>query len=353
MKVSTPGRICLFGEHQDYLGLPVIAMAISLRATIQGEKCHGNKITIHKPEMGETESFNLEDLSYTKPRDYFKSGLKVCQKAGLTFSRGIEAEITSNIPFKAGCSSSSAIMVSWILFLSQIADNPIEFTPIHIANLAYQAEILEFNEPGGMMDQYSTALGGLIYLESEPKIKVDSLPNLSGKIILGDSLEEKQTLDILHRCKNMRHEIIKKISLEVQKFNLHSIDIHEIDRFENFLDKTEIELLHASLQNRDFLKTALSQLQTSTVNPHFIGKLLNEHHRILRDVLQVSTPRINSMLNVALDAGALGGKINGSGGGGCMFAYATENESAIAEAIENVGGKAYIVHSDQGSIKHG
>ena len=38
MEISTPGRICLFGEHQDYLGLPVIAMAISLRANLTGEK---------------------------------------------------------------------------------------------------------------------------------------------------------------------------------------------------------------------------------------------------------------------------------------------------------------------------
>ena len=38
MEISTPGRICLFGEHQDYLGLPVIAMAISLRVRIVGKK---------------------------------------------------------------------------------------------------------------------------------------------------------------------------------------------------------------------------------------------------------------------------------------------------------------------------
>ncbi|PCH58486.1 MAG: hypothetical protein COC11_03510 [Candidatus Neomarinimicrobiota bacterium] len=30
MTIKTPSRICLFGEHQDYLGLPVIAMAESL-----------------------------------------------------------------------------------------------------------------------------------------------------------------------------------------------------------------------------------------------------------------------------------------------------------------------------------
>ena len=29
--VSTPSRLCLFGEHQDYLGLEVVAAAIDLR----------------------------------------------------------------------------------------------------------------------------------------------------------------------------------------------------------------------------------------------------------------------------------------------------------------------------------
>ncbi len=30
IRVTAPGRICLFGEHQDFLGLPVIACAIEL-----------------------------------------------------------------------------------------------------------------------------------------------------------------------------------------------------------------------------------------------------------------------------------------------------------------------------------
>ena len=33
--VSTPSRLCLFGEHQDYLGLEVIATAIGLRFCAQ------------------------------------------------------------------------------------------------------------------------------------------------------------------------------------------------------------------------------------------------------------------------------------------------------------------------------
>ncbi|HET6456856.1 MAG TPA: GHMP kinase, partial [Armatimonadota bacterium] len=54
-------------------------------------------------------------------------------------------------------------------------------------------------------------------------------------------------------------------------------------------------------------------------------------------------------LEAALGAGALGGKINGSGGGGCMFAYAPGKEDAVAEAIESAGGKAHRIKVDAGA----
>jgi galactokinase len=44
--VSTPGKICLFGEHQDYLGLPVIAVGISRSVSITGERRQDKKINI-------------------------------------------------------------------------------------------------------------------------------------------------------------------------------------------------------------------------------------------------------------------------------------------------------------------
>ena len=51
----------------------------------------------------------------------------------------------------------------------------------------------------------------------------------------------------------------------------------------------------------------------------------------------------------ALRGGALGGKIKGSGGGGCMFAYAPEQPEKVAEAIEQAGGKAYVITIDRGA----
>ena len=223
MEISTPGRICLFGEHQDYLGLPVIAMAISLRAKIIGEKRSDNQVIIHKPDLGETETFSLDDLNYTKPRDYFKSGIIVCKNAGLTLSSGFECEVTSKIPIRAGTSSSSAISVSWIHFLSQIADVRPNWDQQKIGELAYKTEVEELNEPGGMMDQYSTAMGYLIYIQSEPDITIESLnPNL-GTFVLGDSCEPKDTMGILSRCRDSRLEIIQKLKMKKPTFPIHTL----------------------------------------------------------------------------------------------------------------------------------
>ena len=346
MRISTPGRICLFGEHQDYLGLPVIAMAISLRVILEGKKRQDRKVIIHKPDLGETETFSLDDLSYTKPRDYFKSGIIVCKNAGLTFSTGFECEVTSKIPIRAGTSSSSAISVSWIHFLSQIADVRPNWDQQKIGELAYKTEVEEFNEPGGMMDQYSTAMGFLIYIQSEPGITIESInPNL-GTFVLGDSCEPKDTMGILNRCRNSRVEIIQKLKMKNQTSTIHTLD-EGADISD--LNASEIELYKGTLKNRDLLKRALSELENEEPNHESIGQLLSDHHQVLRDVLKVSTPKIEAMMDAASNVGALGGKINGSGGGGCMFAYAPNNPEQVAEAIEKAGGKAYIIQHDEGT----
>jgi galactokinase len=346
MRISTPGRICLFGEHQDYLGLPVIAMAISLRVILEGKKRQDRKVIIHKPDLGETETFSLDDLSYTKPRDYFKSGIIVCKNAGLTFSTGFECEVTSKIPIRAGTSSSSAISVSWIHFLSQIADVRPNWDQQKIGELAYKTEVEEFNEPGGMMDQYSTAMGFLIYIQSEPGITIESInPNL-GTFVLGDSCEPKDTMGILNRCRNSRVEIIQKLKMKNQTSTIHTLD-ESADISD--LNASEIELYKGTLKNRDLLKRALSELENEEPNHESIGQLLSDHHQVLRDVLKVSTPKIEAMMDAASNVGALGGKINGSGGGGCMFAYAPNNPEQVAEAIEKVGGKVYVIQADEGT----
>jgi galactokinase len=55
------------------------------------------------------------------------------------------------------------------------------------------------------------------------------------------------------------------------------------------------------------------------------------------------------MIDESIKAGALGAKINGSGGGGCMFAYAPNKPEEVAEAIKKAGGIPYIINVGEGT----
>jgi len=49
----------LFGEHQDYLGLPVIAAAISRRVNIEENQCKKSKVVIHLPDIHRLLNFDI------------------------------------------------------------------------------------------------------------------------------------------------------------------------------------------------------------------------------------------------------------------------------------------------------
>ena len=347
LRIKSPGRICLFGEHQDYLDLPVISMAISLHSTIIGRKIKSRKIIIHKKKIGKIESFSLDDLQYTKKRDYFKSGVVSCLKEGLEFSNGLEVEIESNIPMQAGCGSSSSIMVGWIYMLSKMSNQSVDWNPEKIGKLAYSAEVLNFNEPGGMMDQYSSALGGLICLNSQPNISFEKLNPSLGSFILADSLDPKDTMGILSKCKKLRSKIINKISDNILDFDLSN---STFDQIKPFLNDKEAFLMKGTLHNRDLLWKGLAVLKNKPLDHIAFGNLLYDEHKVLRDVLGISTTKIENMMKAAMDAGALGGKITGSGGGGCMFVYATEKKEKIMSAIRGQGGAPYLVHPSLGVL---
>jgi galactokinase len=351
---STPGRICLFGEHQDYLGLPIIAAAISCRIQLTAERTAGQRVHVKLPDIGHSEEFDLTalPLPYQHDRDYFRSAVNVLVRTGFRFSTGIDGEVRGNIPINAGASSSSALLITWLSVLSQLADNPQPLPPAQLAELAYRAEVLEFGEPGGMMDHYSTAVGGVIYLESQPAIHLESYRPTLGTFVLGNSQEPKDTIGILGRVKYGMLRIAKQLTELTPAFSLQTTPITAISEYRDMLPKDDYILLKGTLANRDLLREALTLLRASNgslLDDAQFGRLLTEHHANLRDAQRISTPKIDRMLDAALGAGALGGKINGSGGGGCMFAYAPQKAEQVAEAIEREGGRAYIVSVDVGT----
>jgi galactokinase len=352
LKISTPGRVCLFGEHQDYLHLPIVAAAISLRISVTGKRRNDMIINIDLPDITSRKCFNLtEPLVYTEERDYFKSSVKVLQRNSFTFSSGFDCVVNGKIPINAGTASSSALVVTWINFLSRMSDQSTILPPEKLARYAYEAEVLEFSEPGGMMDQYSASYGGIISIDFVPETKVIQInPNLK-TFVLGNSGEPKNTMYILSHVKNQILEVVRILKSIDSNFLLDTLKTNEFSHYKNYLNESLFNLLEGTIINRDITREARIELNKQSLDHKIIGKLLNEHQKILRDVLGISTFKINRMIDAAIDAGAYGAKINGSGGGGCMFAYAPESPEKVKAAIEAEGGEAFIINSDSGSCE--
>jgi galactokinase len=350
IRISTPGRICLFGEHQDYLGLPVIASGISLRIFIEGSFRKDCMINISLPDVNGNETFYLNGkLNYKAERDYFKSAVNVLLQKGFTFSRGLDCKVYGQIPINAGASSSSALIVTWINLLTRLSDQSITLSPEEIAELAYKAEVEEFNEPGGKMDHYSTAIGNIIELESYPAIKISKIRKKLGAFVLGNSGEPKDTKHVLSKIKNKMISITENLRLAYKDFSLHHVNLNDVEKYKKYLQAHQFELLIGTIINRDITREALGVLNRDNFNQGFFGELMYKHHSILRDVLKISTEKIDGMIEAAMQAGALGAKINGSGGGGCMFAYAPENPEEVFEAVKKISGEAYLVYSCEGT----
>ncbi|MFI5252532.1 MAG: mevalonate kinase [Bacteroidota bacterium] len=350
LTISTPGRICLFGEHQDYLFLPVIPCAISLRMVIDGKRRNDSVIHLNLPDILNEITFPMDGIQkYKLNRDYFRSGFNVLNRKNFSFNGGFDCTVHGDIPINAGTSSSSALIISWINFLANMSEQKRNLTPGALAWFGYEAEVLEFTEPGGMMDQYAATYGGITYIDFLPDINVKKIRADLKQFVLGNSCEPKDTKHILARVKNRILSIASNLVTEHPGFSLLTAQIHEIEEYRSELSKTDYELLIGTLRNRDITSEARTLLCQIPLNHHRVGELLTEHQKILRDVLKISTLKIDRMLDAALNAGAYGGKINGSGGGGCMFAYTPEAPEKVAEAIRCAGGIPYIVSVDSGS----
>ncbi len=350
ISVSAPGRICLFGEHQDYLGLPVIAGAISLRLRISGSRRNDNRVNIALPDIGGEESFETggDELPYQSGWDYFRSSFNLLLRGGLTFSSGFECTVNGKIPVNAGTSSSSALVVAWIDFLARMSDQATVLDRKRLAELAYAAEVGEFGEAGGMMDQYTISLGHAITLASHPEMSVGRIDSDLGAFVLGDSGEPKDTQGILGRVRGGVEEIVVNIQKAHPEFSLHEAVFEDLREYNHLLNGSQRGLLMATVRNRDITHEALALLDVKPLDHVRLGQMLTEHHIVLRDILGISTPKIDSMIQAALDAGAPGAKINGSGGGGCMFAYAPDDPEGVLEAVKKFGD-AWIVSVDDGA----
>ncbi|MGB5320889.1 galactokinase family protein, partial [Lutimonas sp.] len=111
INIMSPGRTCLFGDHQDYLGLPVIACAINRYIYLNAVENSTSLLRIQLPDINNERLIDIhENIIIIDNRDYFTSAIKVLKRYGCIPDKGYDVIIKGDLPINAGVSSSSALI---------------------------------------------------------------------------------------------------------------------------------------------------------------------------------------------------------------------------------------------------
>lgn len=352
LSVSAPGRICLFGEHQDFLGLAVIACPIDLTITLSCQARTDCHLAVHFPDLQDSprDLIHADRLAeYRHNRDYVRSATNVLRRQGLLLKQGYNITVHGTIPINAGTSSSSALVVAWTAFLLATQESDLPRGREDIARYAHMAEVVEFEEAGGMMDHYASAVGGLLHIDCREPITVTHLPAKLDGFVLGDSGIPKNTVGTLRASRDDTRAGLTILKQHVPSFDLQTTSLEEAEQYFPLMPENVRRRVRANFLNRDLCREARELLSQPTVEDTAkLGRLLYEHQVQLRDGIGVSHPKLDAMIDAAMEAGALGGKLNGSGCGGCMFAYAPGRQQEVKEALERVGSRAFIISMSDG-----
>jgi len=346
ISLTAPARICLFGDHQDYLGLPVIACAIDKHITLTAVKNNSKKLKINLPDIELERSIDIfETFEILEKGDHFASAIRVIKRHGIIIDIGYNLTMSGNIPINAGVSSSSAVVVAWIHFLLKAFSVDNKITHEFISQLAYEAEVLEHHSPGGKMDQYTIGIGNVVFIETGDYFNYELIGDTIDGMVLGESGIAKNTIGLLGSCKSNAIKALKIIQDKEASFVLEKATLKDYENYKTLLPDELKPFFYAAIQNHIITKKALTVLKKTTLNYPLIGNLINQHHRILRDNLKLTVPKIDAMIDAANKAGAYGAKIIGSGGGGCIVALCPNHlQEKISVAIKKAGAKnAYPV----------
>jgi galactokinase len=347
-----PARTCLFGDHQDYLGLPVIACAISRYITLTATANDEKAFHIKMPDIHSERTILINNqLNYFDKGDYLKTALVVAREYGCIPDRGYNILITGNIPVNSGISSSSAFLVAWVRFLLEAYGSNNSVTPELIAKIAYEAEVEKQSGPGGKMDQYSISLGNIMYLETDHNSNYELFPKKIPGLIVGESGIPKDTLGVLSDLRFNATRSIEIIKSHIKGFDIKEADVKELSKYMDYLSDDQFIYFQAALINYSITKKALDEFRKAEIDFKKLGLLMNEHHLVLKNMLKITVPRIDAMIQASLNNGAYGAKIVGSGGGGSIVVLApVDKQEAVVNAILDAGAvKAYVVEVDSGA----
>ena len=286
-------------------------------ATLIPSKEHQIKIISHDINREENYS-SLKELLGSSDRGLLSSVAAVIRP-----EYGFELFVHSDFPVGSGLGGSSAVAISAVAAFNELRLD--KWSTYEVAELAFQAERLCFGVEGGWQDQYASAFGGFNLIEFE------------GTRNLVHSLRiEPDILNELEECLVLCDTGIKHDSGQLHEIQRE--EFAEADRKEQLQRMVQISREMHKFLIRGDLKAFGKGLHETWVLKHSLSSAISDTH-------------IDDIYSAARDAGVLGGKLLGAGGGGFfLFFVLPRNRAEVTARLKARGCKLSSLRFDREGV---
>ncbi|WP_455277718.1 mevalonate kinase [[Eubacterium] cellulosolvens] len=290
------GKVILFGEHFVVYGLPAIASAIGSKTTASVRRMdkpglnlidNRSEIPGYKVKKKKEQDKSMDNIFAYFEIDPEKQGLEINFAGDLVAASGIGASAAS-------CAALSRALND---------EFKLGFDNEKINTAAYEGEKGYHGTPSGI-DNTAATYGGLIWFKR----------NLHGGPNVIEKLKMKEPVEIVIASTGVTASTSKVVAEVKQQREEQPQKFDQI--FENY---------------KQLVGEARKGLIENNLNK--LGKLMNENQELLRQI-NVSSTELEDMINIAMDQGAIGAKLTGTGRGGNMFVLTPGKE--LQEMIYDV-----------------
>ncbi len=324
VRIFSPGRINLIGEHTDYNEGFVLPTAIqhAVRVEMRRNGSDG-RCTVYSRTIDRSFTFELGKITRS-PNDWENFILGVVseiQTAGKTLS-GFDCLIESELPTGAGMSSSAALECGVAFGLDHLFKLGMDRKTL--ATLCRDAEHNYVGTRCGIMDQFASMLsrqGNLMLLDCR-SMDIDFVPvDFSGYQIL--LLNTGVSHNLAGSEYNKRREECEAAVERLQQnfpgiSSLRDVDLAMLESQKELLSEVQFSRAHYVISENQRVLRAVKAIRERDIAT--FGNLMYQSHQGLQYEYEVSCQELDFLVDHARESGlVLGSRMMGGGFGGCTI----------------------------------
>jgi galactokinase len=320
---AAPGRVNLIGEHTDYNDGFVLPAAIDRQVVAAAGRRDGGRLRAWSLQAGPPADLELDGIGPGKVEGWaaYPAGVAwALGQAGVDVG-GADLVVDGDVPAGAGLSSSAALECATATALADLHGAGLDRAAL--AGVARRAENEVVGVPSGVMDQMVSMLGRAghaLFLDTRT-LGTEQVPlplEAAGLCLL--VLDTRAGHRLVDGAYADRRAACEAAAATLGVGALRDATLEQVEAAAGALgDERFRRARHVVTENARVLE-AVGLLRAGGLDR--LGPLLAASHASLRDDYEVSSPELDTAVEAAVAAGAVGARMTGAGFGGSAIALA-------------------------------